>query len=230
MTLTQLQTILAHLKCYTGAIDGLGGPKTRAAILQALTMGPDTALTATDVQRAATRLKVTDAHIWTVWDVESSGNPFIDGRPTILFEPHIFSKLTGGRYDRSHPHLSYKSWNAKKYPKTQKGRYDQLCEAACLDPGAAFASASYGAFQVLGNNWKSLGYTSSWDFAFQQSNTVGDHLDAFARFVEVNRLDDELRAENWAAFARGYNGTAYAKNKYDVRLAQRFALRSRGGK
>ena len=227
MNLKDLQTNLAALGFYKGEIDGLGGPQTRAAILAALTSGPDTPLTSADITRAATKLLCTAAHIWTVWDVESSGSPFIEGRPAILFEPHRFSKLTKGRYDRSHPHLSYPKWNPKKYPKTQAGRYAQLCEAACLDPDAAFAACSYGAFQVLGENWKSLGYKSSWDFALKQSLTVGDQLDAFVAFVEVNGLATALRNCQWATFARRYNGTAYAKNKYDVRLAQRFAVRSR---
>jgi hypothetical protein len=28
---------------------------------------------------------------------------------------------------------------------------------------------------------------------------------------------------NWAAFAKGYNGPGYAKNAYDVKLAQAYA-------
>lgn len=227
MTLKELQVILAAMGCYTGRIDGLTGPKSRAAVIQALTIGPDTPLTNDDIVRAATRLRCTSAHVWTVWDVESSGNPFIAGRAVILFEPHIFSKLTGGRYDRTHPHLSYPKWGARPYPGTQTARYEQLAEAVCLDPDAGFAAASYGAFQVLGANWKDLGYSSPWDFALKQSWSVGNQLDAFVAFVEVNGLADALRNGRWAIFARGYNGTAYAKNRYDVRLAQRFAIRSR---
>ncbi len=43
------------------------------------------------------------------------------------------------------------------------------------------------------------------------------------RFIKANHLDDEIRAHNWAAFARGYNGAAYAKNAYDKKLAAAFA-------
>lgn len=226
MTHVELQAKLKTLGCYKGALDGLFGPASQAALRAALTMGPDTALTQANVAAAALKLGCTTAHIWTVWDVEASGNPFTNGMPTILFEPHIFSRLTAHRYDRSHPRISSRSWNAKLYPGSQGGRWDQLCAAVALDPDAGLAAASYGAFQVLGSNARSLGYASAWDFAYHQSLTVADQLDAFVRFVLTNGLAGALRRGEWAKFARGYNGAAYAVNKYDTRLAARFAVRS----
>lgn len=227
MSPRDLQTDLAHLGFYKGKIDGVLGEQSRTAARAALTAGPDTPISAAGVAQAAARLKVTAAHIWTVWDVESSGSPFINGRPAILFEPHRFSKLTGHKFDATHPHVSYPKWDASKYPKTQDGRYDQLMEAMCLDVDAGFAACSYGAFQVLGENAIALGYSSSWAFAYVQSQTVDDQLEAFVLFLEVNKLADSLRRGDWVAFARGYNGTAYAQNKYDTRLAARFAIRSK---
>lgn len=227
MTVVQLQQELARLRLYTGKIDGLWGPKTRAAVLQALTMGPDTPITAVDVARVAQRLRVTSAHVWAVYDVEAAGDPFIDGRPTILFEPHIFSRLTAHSYDKSHPHISSRKWNRKLYSASQMGRWSQLLDAMELDIDAALSAASYGGFQVLGANWKDLGYRSPWDFVMSQSHSVGEQLNAFAEFVLANHLDDELRRGDWAAFARGYNGPAFAQNKYDQRLRSRFLIRFR---
>jgi hypothetical protein len=227
VTPVQFQQELARLRLYTGKIDGDIGPKTKDAALRALTMGPDTPISAVDVARVAQRLRVTSAHVWTVYDVEAAGDPFIDGRPAILFEPHIFSRLTGHRYDRSHPNLSSRSWNRKLYPGSQAGRWKQLLDALALDVDAALQSASYGGFQVLGTNWKALGYKSPWDFVLSQSVSVGEQLHAFAEFVLANRLDDELRAGNWAGFARGYNGPGYAQNGYDKRLRSRYLVRFR---
>jgi peptidoglycan hydrolase-like protein with peptidoglycan-binding domain len=226
----QLQKELQTLKLYSGEIDGIIGPKSKQAIIQALTMGPDTPLSAQDVQKAAARLKVTPAHIWTVWDVEASGNPFIDGRPTILFEPHVFARHTSQRYNESHPRLSSRNWNRRLYPSRQIDRYNQLVDAMALDPDAALCATSWGAFQVLGQNWRSLrAYRSSWDFALQQSISVFEQLEAFCEFVEVNGLVTHLRSNNWAAFARGYNGPAFRENRYDEKLATRFRLRSGQG-
>ena len=49
------------------------------------------------------------------------------------------------------------------------------------------------------------------------------HLDAFVSFILANRLDGALRAKNWASFARGYNGPAYAQNAYDKKMAAAYA-------
>lgn len=227
MTPVQLQQELARLKVYTGRIDGIIGPKSKAATIAALTLGPDTPINEVDVARMAKRLRCTSAHVWAVYDVEAAGDPFIDGRPTILFEPHIFSRLTNHRYDASHPHLSSRRWNRKLYPGSQAGRYQQLVDAIALDVDAALSAASYGGFQVLGQNWKALGYRSPWDFVLQHSHSVAEQLEGFVEFVEVNGLANALRTGDWAKFARGYNGPAYATHGYDKRLRQRFLIRFR---
>ena len=37
------------------------------------------------------------------------------------------------------------------------------------------------------------------------------------------QMETLLKAKDWANFARGYNGPAYAKNRYDVKLAAAYA-------
>lgn len=49
------------------------------------------------------------------------------------------------------------------------------------------------------------------------------HLEAFVAFVKTNRLDRHLRAQDWAAFACGYNGPNFKVNKYDAKIAQAYA-------
>jgi hypothetical protein len=44
------------------------------------------------------------------------------------------------------------------------------------------------------------------------------HLNAFIGFVQGNRLDKALRNKDWATFARGYNGSSYAVNRYDEKM------------
>lgn len=221
MTLLDLQKKLSETGHYKGAADGLAGPKTKQAILDYLTDGPDILLTAQDYELAAARLSVPVAYVRALCEVESSGSPFIDGRPAILFEPHIFGRLTGGRYNSSHPHLSSPTWNPKLYPGSQKGRYDQLIEAICLDPDAGFASASYGAFQILGSNYKRCEAESPMAFAWAEAQSEGQQIHHFCNFITSDPIIwQALRRGDWVTVAKRYNGAAYFKNRYDVRLAQ----------
>lgn len=225
MTLADLQLKLANLGFFTGSFTGELDVATRSGILQALTDGPDYRLTDIDVASAADEIGVEPAKIWAVHDVESSGSPFVNGRPTILFEPHRFSKATGHKYDVSHPSVSSAAWNRKLYPATQAGRYNQLLEAVGLDVDAGFGSASYGAFQILGENHLLCDAHTAWDFAWRNAQTEADQLEGFLMFVKATGLVSALKRGDWAAFARGYNGTAYRENQYDTRLAAAFAKR-----
>lgn len=69
---------------------GAGAPATREGILAIL----DT-------------LNVKLPQLLAVVTVETSGfSCLADRRPTILFERHIFSKQTGGKFDAQHPDIS----------------------------------------------------------------------------------------------------------------------------
>jgi peptidoglycan hydrolase-like protein with peptidoglycan-binding domain len=226
MTISDLQQRLAALGFYRGEIDGLYGEGTRSALLAAF-HGPDTPLQAIDVQNAANALSTTPAHVRTVRDVEAAGAGFVNGLPKVLFEGHIFSKLTGHKFDARHPAISYPHWDRTKYPKTQDARFGQILDAVALDVDAALSAASYGAFQILGENHKACGYATPLDFVLAMCQTEGAQLIAFVNFLKTNRLDAALRENRWSDFARGYNGSAYAQNHYDVKLANAFAKESR---
>ena len=225
MNHAQLQQALTRLGSYTGPINGLFDAPTREATLAALTDGPDYAITDQDIAYAAVRLGATTRQVRAVYRTESTGKAFIDGRPAILFESHRFSKATNHVYDASHPHISSRVWNKKLYPGSQLGRWNQLLDAVALNVDAGFASASYGGFQILGENYAVCDAASPWAFAWRQSRTEGDQLEAFCLFVEKNGLKAALRMisddpETCRAFAKGYNGTAYAVNNYHVKIAE----------
>lgn len=44
----------------------------------------------------------------------------------------------------------------------------------------------------------------------------------FTAFIQSNRLDTYLRNKDWAGFAKGYNGPAYAENQYDKKLEKAY--------
>lgn len=183
-------------------------------------------LTEKDFQDAAEELSVDVAAIKAVAEVESRGDGFLpSGEPKILFERHKFHKYTNGKF--STPENRNISWptpskrgtgKINEYGATSE-QHARLAKAAALDRDAALQSASWGRFQVMGFNWKSLEYPSLQSFINAMYRSEADHLDAFLRYVKANGLLGALRNHRWAAFARGYNGKDYKINNYDTKLA-----------
>ncbi len=98
-----------------------------------------------------------------------------------------------------------------------------------LDRPAALKSASWGAFQILGSNHQAAGYDNVEDFCRGMCESEDRQLEAFVAFVKANRLDDELRRQDWTGFARGYNGPGFRDNRYDEKLAQAYRRHSGEG-
>lgn len=170
-------------------------------------------------EEAAATLGCDLAAIHAVADVESAGSGFLPSmRPKILVEGHLFHKFSGGKYDKSHPTISYPNWT-KQFYIGGEGEYKRLNEALALDPKAAMMATSWGRFQILGMNFELAGYASVDDFVTAMRASEDDHLRAFVNFVKAKRLDVALQKRQWADFARGYNGAAYKKNNYHTRLA-----------
>jgi hypothetical protein len=186
-------------------------------------------LTEADYVAAAERLGCSVAAIKAVAEVESTGRGFLsDGRPTILFEAHVFDRLTGGKFrgalDRFGVLLSVPSWRRDLYGAAGAHQYLRLEDAMKLDERAAVFATSWGTFQIMGFNFASLGFpdVDTFQEAVAAKDEAREHLDMFVRFILVNGLDDELRNLSWAAFARGYNGPGYAANRYDVKMAEAY--------
>lgn len=169
---------------------------------------------------AAQKYGLPGAHVAAVIEVESAGK--VATPPVILFEPHVFYRLLSEsmRAIAVQRGLASEKWNKSLYPKTQTDRWNQFHLAAEIDKSAAIEATSFGVGQVLGQNWKSLGFASASDFFDHVTVGLDQQIDVMMRYIMVNKLDDELRDGRWAAFARGYNGPAYAKNKYDTKLAE----------
>lgn len=188
--------------------------------------GPATPLDDTTIALAANKLGCEIAAVRAVIDVESRGGFLPDKRPKILFERHYFSRLTKGKYNAAHPNISHPKWGGYGPSSTQ---YDRLAGAIRLDRDAALRSASWGAFQIMGDNCKMCGFSNVEDFVTAMVSGSSAQLDAFISFIRKSGLDDELVRCNWAAFARGYNGPAYRENRYDTKLAAAYQLHFHGG-
>ncbi|MET0587735.1 MAG: N-acetylmuramidase domain-containing protein [Novosphingobium sp.] len=188
--------------------------------------GPATGLDDAAIESAATRIGCQVAAVRAVIDVESRGGFLPDTRPKILFERHYFSRLTKGKFNASNPDISNPKWGGYKGGAAE---YERLGRAIKLDRDAALRSASWGAFQIMGDNYKACGFDSAEAFVKAMVSGAPAHLDAFVGFVKKNGLSDELIRTDWAGFARGYNGPAYKANKYDDKLAAAYRFHSDGG-
>jgi N-acetylmuramidase len=215
---------VAGLRARLGLAAGAGfDAAARAALFARLANKMAPALTDADLAGAAATLGVSAKIIAAVRKVETARDPFDDdGRPTILYERHVFARQSAHRFDKANPALSSKTPGG--YGKFS-AQYGKLGEACALDPEAAFQACSWGAFQVLGENAVAIGYPSAFDMAL--ALTVGEaaHLDCFVRFVTANKLVAALRAckagdpASCIPFVRAYNGPEFAKNDYHVKLA-----------
>lgn len=157
--------------------------------------------------------------IKAVTAIESPKGPYDRmGRPTILFERHYFSTLTLRRYDGRYPSISNQVAGGYSFP--EPDQYVRLQHAYSLNASAALKSASWGAFQIMGANYRQAGYATVEQFVRAMCQSVTQQLDAFVSFIKSNpHLLQAIQQKNWAEFARIYNGKSYRKNLYDTKLA-----------
>ena len=215
----------------------------------------DKKLTLTQIAYQAKSLGVETAALRAVHEVEAKGNGFLaSGEPVILFERHIFYRKLR---EMNYPNLA-KLFFARRpdlcnpsaggYGKTSE-QHNRLKQAQdlllqvlpLLDPNkssdkkiieqvraCALMACSWGIGQVMGMNWESLGYPSLQDFINDMYESEAKQLEAMCRFIKVNGLVDDMQRKDWVTFARVYNGVAYRKNQYDIKLAKAYAKFAKG--
>lgn len=178
-------------------------------------------LTEKDYKKAANLLDVDVATIKAVAEVESAGSGFLpNGQPKILFEGHWFHRLTGGKFlTPENANISHRNWKRDYYNDNQ---HAQLAKAVRLNRVAALKSASWGKFQIMGFNFEKAGFQNLQSFINAMYHSEGAQLLAFVNFVKSEGMDKYLQNKDWAGFARRYNGSGYAKNQYDIKLANAY--------
>lgn len=217
-------------------VDGKAGEKTLAAL-----SGTDCSklLRNATLTAAAKRLGVELAVIYAVNEVESAGSGFLaTGKPKILFERHVMHRrlaLPRAEGDDQAALRRHADELAAQYPalvNTKPGGYiggagehQRLAQARMIDALCANESASWGAFQIMGYHAERLGYASVDEFVRLMSQDENQQFEAFVRVIEADPvLLKALKGKKWAAFAKAYNGPAYARNLYDVKLERAYEL------
>lgn len=189
-------------------------------------------ITLEQISKSAMAINVPYAALRAVMDVECKGSGFnTDGAPVILFERHVFRQrlaangkaAIAARAMRERPDICNSASGGYGLYSAQ---HQRLTVASQYDRTSALESASWGIGQVMGYHWKSLGYASLQAFINAMYKDEASQLDAMCRFIKMNGLDKYLRSQDWKNFALRYNGPAYAKNSYDVKLANAYRLHS----
>ncbi len=167
------------------------------------------------------------AVILAIQQIESGGNGYLpDGRPKILFEGHVFwSQLQkAGKNPQNflsgNEDILYPSWDRTKYQGGAQ-EYDRLEKAKKIDEICALKSASWGEFQIMGFNHATVGYGDVKSFVDAMHIPNGSSLKAVMEFCKSKNILKHVQGANkdWAKFAYSYNGSGYAQNQYDVKLA-----------
>jgi hypothetical protein len=194
-------------------------------IVDALMNGGVRKRSAEGLKAIATRLKCELATVQAIVDVESRGSGVdASGHVKVLFEKHRFYKQLPEKLRAR----AVKAGLARKvWISPEKGGYkDQpdnaaalrflvdavnFCEANGLDNSAALKSASYGLGQVMGENFGLCGWPSVQAFVLDMCESEDKHVDAMMGFLVGNGLADEMRAKDFDAIARVYNGDGQVK-------------------
>jgi hypothetical protein len=173
-------------------------------------------LSSADYEAAAKEFGSEVAALLAVAEVESRDSGFQrDGRPKILFEAHYFRRLTGRKFDASHPHLSTTSGNSPDYYSWDQ--WSRMYEAMTLDYEAAWKSASWGRFQIMGEYHQSLCEKTLRDFVNVTFVSEQEHLKLFKAYCRNKRVVRHLVQKNWKSFAEGFNGLNQVG--YDTKMA-----------
>lgn len=179
------------------------------------------------VQTAAAELGGDLPSLWALMTVETRGFGFLpDRRPKILFERHVFHRLTKGAYDHQ-PEVS----SAK--PGGYRGgaaEYERLSIAATFNLEAALESTSWGLGQIMGYHAKRLQYANVAAMVQAFTESESQQLAGLVRFINTeDALSRAFKAGNWRKVAFYYNGANYAKNEYDAKLEHYHARYSQQG-
>lgn len=188
-------------------------------------VGAGVRLELSDLELVASEAEIELPALQAVVAVEAAGSGFDSvGRPKILYEPHIFYRQLDivKRDEATAEGLAYPKWGEKPYPRGSNAQYDRLNAAMEIDQSAALKSCSWGMGQVMGSNHRAAGYGDVETMVLACMDSEAKQVEMMVNFIRSNKLLSAIQNKDWTTFARGYNGPGYAKNSYDVKLADAY--------
>lgn len=205
--------------------DGLPGPRTRAAPFGVFANTAAPAITEAEKADVARGLGGSVEQLNAVALTESAGGGFqSDGLPKALYERHYAWR----RLKVKIPLLSDPTPGGYTVDADRDGlndNWEKIADMALRNPDAAFESASFGKFQIMGAWAVRMGYGHAIEFVWALSRSERAHYDALARFIRLNGLETAFRRISanpltCEAFALGYNGKLGVRRGYHQTLAR----------
>lgn len=192
------------------------------------------------MEALSTKLAVPLASMVAVVSAESSGKAFgDDGRLIIRFEVHLFKKFFGEKdpivFDRHFQSDGFRShkfrpsdtaeWGAVHT--NQKREWEVLTFARGLDDMAALRSISMGAPQIMGFNFKTIGYETVQAMFDEFSRSAHSQILGMFDFVRgggsISQAVRALQTGDFLTFASIYNGPANAQT-YETIIEEYIAI------
>ena len=173
---------------------------------------------------------------------ESKNQPFEkNGLPKILFERNHFWGFTAPEPDKHgktppHPYAQYSDICSPTSGGYKGGlaEWVRLLQAAQLDFDSALKSASFGGFQILGEYYVQLGYSSPAAFVDDFMASTDKQmviLQNFFKTVKKSALP-YLKTKNWEKITGYYNGFDWPEHNpdYPQNMADNYAASVSAGK
>lgn len=188
-----------------------------------------------DMGHAARFLGVETAVLLAFTEVEAAGVGFdSQGRPKMLFEPHIFYRELGDTAERKRAMslgLAYPKWKAGNYPRDS---YPRLQSAKQIAETPALRSASYGLSQILGSNHADAGHRTVQEMVLAAMQGEREQLLQMVTLMRAWGMGPMLKGkdftkpDSWRAAAKRWNGSGYETHGYHIRMADAYIKHTKG--
>jgi hypothetical protein len=165
------------------------------------------------IKKLGAELNVDPDLLGAVVLVESGGSGFVNGKLKIRFEVHHFVEHPTSLFSFGKP--TYKEHRYRENPKMewkkvhtgkQSSEYDTLNFAITQNEEKAYRAISMGLTQIMGSNYKALGYKSAKEMFQKFSTGHEEQIKGFVSFIKYTNLVRKLQKNDLRGFVSGYNG------------------------
>lgn len=180
-------------------------------------------LTDADFERVARELDVETAAIKAVVSIEAGSAMqgfWAPGVPVINFDPTMYRKYAPKAKNKAGAKGETVPAGLTGYARSE---WSQLINARKVNAEGANLGTFWGMFQIGGFCYEVCNCKSVDEFVKRMSQSELEQLELFAAFVKNTGYVRDMRAKNWAAFSRKYNGPSYAKRGYHTKMAAAYS-------